>query len=42
MDGAHTLAMRKRARRSAQRFTEEEFVKGWLVQMEKLVAMQSS
>ncbi|KAI9730969.1 MAG: asparagine-linked glycosylation protein [Claussenomyces sp. TS43310] len=36
------LAMRKRARTSAKRFTEEQFAKGWLVQMEKLVDMQSS
>lgn len=34
------LAMRKRARRSAKRFTEEEFAKDWIIQMEKLVALQ--
>jgi alpha-1,2-mannosyltransferase len=36
------LAMRRRARISAQRFTEEEFSKGWVRQMEKLVVLQSS
>ncbi|TVY17893.1 GDP-Man:Man(3)GlcNAc(2)-PP-Dol alpha-1,2-mannosyltransferase [Lachnellula arida] len=34
------LAMRLRARRSAKRFTEEEFARGWLVQMEKLVVLR--
>jgi alpha-1,2-mannosyltransferase len=33
--------VRKRARASAKRFTEEEFVKKWTAQMEKLVAMRS-
>ncbi|CAG8978646.1 hypothetical protein HYALB_00009462 [Hymenoscyphus albidus] len=33
------LAMRKRARQSAKRFTEEEFVKGWIPNMEQLVAL---
>lgn len=36
------LAMRLRARQSAKRFTEEEFAKGWLAQMEKLVALRQS
>lgn len=31
------LAMRLRARKSAQRFTEEEFARGWLVQLGRLV-----
>ena len=35
------LAVRKRARASAKRFTEEEFVKKWTAEMEKLVAMRS-
>ncbi|KAI1089978.1 glycosyltransferase family 4 protein [Rostrohypoxylon terebratum] len=34
------LSVRHRARLSAQRFTEEEFVKKWLTQLEKLVAMK--
>jgi len=34
------LSMRKRARRSAKRFTEEEFAKGWTMQMEKLVVLR--
>ena len=34
------LAMRKRARESAKRFTEEEFVKGWLAVMERLVDLR--
>ncbi|EOO03578.1 putative alpha- -mannosyltransferase alg11 protein [Phaeoacremonium minimum UCRPA7] len=33
------LAVRRRARQSATRFTEEEFAKKWIEQMEKLVAM---
>ncbi|EJT79359.1 hypothetical protein GGTG_04443 [Gaeumannomyces tritici R3-111a-1] len=33
------LAIRKRARQSAKRFTEEEFAKKWVAQMEKLVAL---
>jgi alpha-1,2-mannosyltransferase len=37
-----TLGMRRRARLSAKRFTEEEFAKGWIQQMEKLVGLQSS
>ena len=36
------LAIRRRARLSAKRFTEEEFSKGWIRQMEKLVDMQTS
>jgi alpha-1,2-mannosyltransferase len=36
------LAMRRRARLSAKRFTEEEFAKGWISQMDKLVILQSS
>ncbi|KGO44912.1 Glycosyl transferase, family 1 [Penicillium expansum] len=34
---AEKLAMRQRARRSAQRFTEEEFSRKWLDQVQKLV-----
>lgn len=37
-----TLGMRKRARKSAKRFTEEEFAKGWIRQMETLVKLQQS
>lgn len=33
------LAWRERARRSAKRFTEEEFERKWLEQMDKLVAL---
>ncbi|RFU23901.1 hypothetical protein B7463_g12435, partial [Scytalidium lignicola] len=36
------LAMRRRARISAKRFTEEEFAKGWIQVMQKLVSLQSS
>jgi len=36
------LAMRLRARQSAKRFTEEEFAKGWIKQMEKLVKLRQS
>jgi alpha-1,2-mannosyltransferase len=31
--------VRRRARVSARRFTEEEFARKWLVQMERLVAL---
>ncbi|KAL2759730.1 glycosyltransferase family 4 protein [Sodiomyces alcalophilus JCM 7366] len=34
-----SLAIRQRARRSAQRFTEEEFARRWLAQMEVLTGM---
>ena len=34
---AEKVAMRQRARRSARRFTEEEFSRKWLVQLQKLV-----
>ncbi|KAJ5172213.1 Glycosyl transferase family 1 [Penicillium capsulatum] len=34
---AEKVAMRQRARRSARRFTEEEFLRKWLVQVQKLV-----
>lgn len=33
------VAMRTRARRSAQRFGEVEFERKWLVEMDKLVAL---
>ncbi|KAH7039849.1 alpha-1,2-mannosyltransferase alg11 [Microdochium trichocladiopsis] len=36
------LAVRKRARKSAQRFSEEEFAHKWIVQLGKLVDMQTS
>jgi alpha-1,2-mannosyltransferase len=36
------LAIRLRARQSAKRFTEEEFAKGWIKQMEKLVKVRQS
>lgn len=39
--GEDTLAMRERARVSAKRFSETEFARGWLVQMEILVRMQT-
>lgn len=32
--------MRKRARASAMRFTEEEFAVGWLAQMSRLVDLR--
>lgn len=34
------LTVRRRARLSSKRFTEEEFVRRWLAQIEKLVAMK--
>lgn len=34
------LAVRQRARVAAQRFSEEEFVRKWLAEMQKLVAMK--
>ena len=34
------VAMRQRARRSAKRFSDEEFAKGWVEQMERLVGLQ--
>lgn len=37
-----TLAMRLRARASANRFTEEVFARKWLEHVEQLVAMQRS
>ena len=40
MSSEETLAMRLRARASANRFTEEAFAKKWVVQMEKLTALQ--
>ncbi len=36
------LQVRQRARLSAKRFTEEEFAKKWVTQMEKLVALTRS
>lgn len=36
------LAMRLRARLSAKRFTEEEFAKGWIQVMQRLVSLHSS
>lgn len=36
------VAMRLRARKSALRFTEEEFARKWIVEVEKLVAMQKT
>ena len=42
MSPDETLAMRRRARASARRFTEEAFAKAWIRQMEGLVVMQSS
>lgn len=39
MNDRDKLAMRKRARQSAKRFTEEEFAKGWISQMERLVEL---
>ncbi|KAI5928221.1 hypothetical protein F4810DRAFT_184348 [Camillea tinctor] len=34
------LAVRRRARQSSKRFSEEEFVKRWLAELEKLVGMK--
>lgn len=34
------LAVRKRARQSAKRFTDEEFSRNWLSEMGRLVAMK--
>ena len=34
------LAMRLRARQSAQRFTEGQFTKSWISQMQKLVQLR--
>ncbi|PHH83182.1 hypothetical protein CDD82_3229 [Ophiocordyceps australis] len=39
---ADPLAMRRRARISAQRFTEEEFASKWQTQMSRLVALQQA
>ncbi|KAK4454937.1 hypothetical protein QBC34DRAFT_391078 [Podospora aff. communis PSN243] len=39
---SNPLRVRQRARKSAKRFTEEEFAKRWTLQMEKLVAMRRS
>ncbi|KAI9852865.1 MAG: asparagine-linked glycosylation protein [Thelocarpon superellum] len=35
-----TLAMRRRARASAQRFTEDAFATRWIAQMERLITLQ--
>jgi alpha-1,2-mannosyltransferase len=35
-----TLAMRRRARKSAERFTDRGFADKWLANMDKLVALQ--
>lgn len=35
-----TLAMRQRARRSAERFTDHVFAESWLKNMDKLVRLQ--
>lgn len=40
LSASETLAMRRRARVSAQRFTEREFAKGWLHGLEQLVEMK--
>jgi alpha-1,2-mannosyltransferase len=40
LSASETLAMRRRARVSAQRFTEKEFAKGWLHALEQLVEMR--
>jgi alpha-1,2-mannosyltransferase len=40
MSPRDTLEMRQRARRSAQRFTDRSFADKWLVNTEKLVALQ--
>lgn len=41
MSAQDTLFMRQRARESARRFTEEAFARSWILQMEKLVELQS-
>jgi alpha-1,2-mannosyltransferase len=40
MSPQETLAMRHRARKSAERFTDRGFSEKWLTNMEKLVALQ--
>jgi len=40
LNPTENLAMRRRARKSAQRFTEEEFAKGWLRALDELVALR--
>ena len=40
MTPEETLAMRKRARKSAERFTDQVFADKWLKNMDKLVALQ--
>ena len=42
MPAQETLAMRHRARSSAQRFTEEAFATQWIIHLEKLIDMQRS
>ena len=42
MSPDETLAMRRRARASARRFTEKAFAKTWIRQMEGLVVIQST
>lgn len=39
MTPEETLAMRLRARSSAQRFTEDAFAKKWIMQLERLVRL---
>lgn len=42
MPEAEKVAMRLRARKSSKRFSDEEFARRWLVEMEKLVDIQVS
>ena len=42
MSPQETLAMRRRARASARRFTEEAFTEAWVAQIGKLVEIRSS
>lgn len=35
------LSVRQRARKSAQRFSEDEFARKWIAQLDKLVGMHS-
>lgn len=39
LNAKDTLAMRQRARKSAKRFTEDEFATGWLRALDELVVL---
>ena len=40
LSGTQALEMRQRARKSAKRFTEEEFAKRWTAEMDHLITLQ--